>query len=237
MELEKNESKNLKFKIIGFVIFVALIVFVSIKYTPIIVDIISNTDKFKDYILSFGVWGILVFILLQIAHIIIVVIPGELVQIGGGYIFGTVMGTIYTSLGMLIGTIIVFFMTRIFGYSVIKIFLPKNKLEKFNHLINSPKSEIVMFVLYLIPGIPKDTLTYIAGMTPIKPMNFLILSVVARLPGILGSCYIGANLQSKHYMPVIVVSSIAVLLFVLGIIYQDKVIDFLHKLRHKDSHK
>lgn len=231
MTLEKKVIKQLELKVALFILFIGLVVFVSFRFTPEIMRIIGNTDKFKDYILSFGARGILVFILLQIAHIIIVVIPGELVQIGGGYIFGTVMGSVYTLTGMFIGTVIVFFSTRLFGYSIIEIFLPRKSLDKFNFIINSPKSEIIMFLLYLIPGIPKDTLTYIAGLTPIHPGKFLLLSTVARLPGILGSCYIGANLETKNYKVVIIVSSIAVILFVLGMIYQEKIVNFIHLKR------
>ena len=92
-----------------------------------------------------------------------------------------------------------------------------------------------MFLLYLIPGVPKDTLTYIAGLTPIHPGKFLLLSTIARFPGILGSCYIGANLQSKNYTVVIIVSSIAVLLFVIGMIYQEKIVNYFHHRKDKND--
>jgi uncharacterized membrane protein YdjX (TVP38/TMEM64 family) len=167
----------------------------------------------------------------------IVVIPGEIIQIGGGYIYGTFWGTSYLFVGLVIGTVLVFFTTRIFGYSAIKIFVSPKKLEKFNYLINDPKSEIIMFLLYLIPGIPKDTLTYIAGLTPIAPLRFLLLSSLARLPGLIGSCYIGANLQSHNYRHVIIASTLAVILFVVGLIYKDKLIHFIYNLKKRIKHK
>jgi uncharacterized membrane protein YdjX (TVP38/TMEM64 family) len=229
--VEKKESKFPKFKIVVFVIFVALVVFVTIRYTPEIVRFIGNLEKFKHYITSFGVAGILVYILFEIIHVIIVLIPGEIIQAAGGYIYGTVFGTIYTLIGIFIGIVIVFFSTRLLGYSVVKLFISKEKLAKFDYIINSPKAEIIMFVLFLIPGVPKDALTYIAGLTPIKPVRFLVMCMVARFPGIFGSCYIGANLQSHHYITVIVVSGIAVILFILGVIFQDRIVNYLHKLR------
>lgn len=233
MKLEKKEAKILEIKIILFFVFIALVLLFSIIYAPEIMKIIVNIHKFRDYIHSYGAYGVLIFILLQVAHIMIVFIPGEVIQIGGGFIYGTVFGTIYLFTGLIIGTVIVFFMTRLFGYSAIKIFLSPNKLEKFNYLMNDPKSEIIMFLLYLIPGIPKDTLTYIAGLTPIKPLRFLLLSSFARLPGILASCYIGANLQLHNYHKVIVVSTIAVILFVVGLIYKDRLINFIYSLKKR----
>lgn len=231
--MKNIKSKYPVIKIIIFCLFIALIVFVTIKYTPDFIKLISNMDKFRNFITSYGYAGILVYIGLQISHVIIVVIPGEVIQIAGGYIYGTFWGTIYTMIGMIIGIIIVFYSTRLLGYSVVKIFIPKDKLEKFDYLINSPKAEIIMFVLFLIPGIPKDALTYIAGLTPVKPLRFIIMCTVARFPGILGSCYIGANLQSQNYTIVIIVSSIAIILFVLGVIFQNKIVNYIHNLRSK----
>lgn len=235
--MEKKDLIKLIVKITILAAIVIAMTFISIKYAPFIKKIIPHSlkdlDKFKDYILSFGVWGVLIYILFQIIHVIIIIIPGEFVQIAGGFIYGTVFGTIYTFIGIFLGVVLVFFATRILGYSVIKIFIPKDKLEKYNYLINSQKVEIIMFLLFLIPGIPKDTLTYIAGLTPIKPLRFLILCSIARFPGILGSAFIGAKLESESYIAVIIVSAIAVILFILGLIFQKRIIDFIHSLRHK----
>jgi uncharacterized membrane protein YdjX (TVP38/TMEM64 family) len=92
-------------------------------------------------------------------------------------------------------------------------------------------------VLFLIPGVPKDALTYLAGLTPIKPIRFLFLTSIARFPGVFSSCYIGSKLQSQHYVTVIVVSVIAVLLFILGVIFQERLVNCLHKLKEKRHHK
>ncbi len=233
--MERKESKYPKFKILVFLIFVAVVAFITIRYTPDIVRFIGNLERFKNYITSFGIAGILVYILFQVIHVIIVLIPGEIIQAAGGYIYGTIFGTIYTLIGIFIGIVIVFFSTRLLGYSVVKVFIPKDKFAKFGYLINSPKAEIIMFVLFLIPGIPKDALTYIAGLTPIRPLRFLVLCTVARFPGIFGSCYIGANLQRHHYITVIVVSALAVLLFILGVIFQERIVNYLHRKREGKS--
>jgi uncharacterized membrane protein YdjX (TVP38/TMEM64 family) len=233
--MDKKEKSIPIIKLAILIIISIIIIVISIIYTPVIIKLISNTEKFKDYILSFGSTGIFIYMCFQILHVIIIIIPGELIQIAGGYIYGVVPGTMYALLGMTLGIIIVFFTTRILGYSVIEFFVQKEKIDKFNFLINSPKSEIIMFILFLIPGFPKDALVYIAGLTPIKPLRFFFLCSVARFPGIVGSAYIGAKLGSKNYVPVIIVSIVAIVLFIFGVIFQEKIVNSIHAYRNKNK--
>lgn len=212
-----------------FAIFIASIVFVTVKYTPFIMKMISDPDKFRDMLLSYGTKSIFVYIFFQILHVIIVVIPGEIIQIAGGYVFGIFLGSVYSLIGILIGMVIVFFTTRLFGLKVIKALIPQKSLGKFTFLINSEKSEIAMFVFFLIPGIPKDALCFIAGVTPIKPLRFLIIAGTARIPGLVGSCIIGASLQQNNYFVVIALSAVACILFIAGILLRDKIINKLHR--------
>lgn len=215
------------------VVFLILVVYISAKFGPGITRLMSHPEKFKEYIDAYGPASALIYILIQAAHVIIVVIPGEIVQIAGGYAFGTFFGTVYSLIGIIVGTLIVFFATRLVGYSLVRAFVSPRKLEKFDFLINSSKSEITMFVLFLIPGIPKDTLVYISGLTPVKPWRFLLICTIARFPGLWGSAYIGANLQEKDYLPVWIMSGLALVLFVAGILTKDKIIGRLHRHRRE----
>jgi uncharacterized membrane protein YdjX (TVP38/TMEM64 family) len=228
---DKPGRRHLLIHAILLSVFLALIVFVSIRYAPGITRLLRHPDKFKDYLASYGPVSALIYILAQAIQIIIAVIPGEIVQIAGGYVFGTALGTLYSFTGTLLGTAVVFFGIRLLGYSLVKSLISPKKLEKFEFLINDPKSEIAMFLLFLIPGIPKDTLVYVSGLTPIKPLTFLLISMIARLPGLWGSAYIGAHLQKKEYLTVWIISGIALVLFVIGLLTKDKIIDRLHRLR------
>jgi uncharacterized membrane protein YdjX (TVP38/TMEM64 family) len=231
--MEKQKQTILTAKIVLLVLFLAIIVVLSIKFTSPITRLMSQPGQFREFLTSFGPLSALIYIAIQVAHVIIVVIPGEIVQMAGGYVFGTALGTLYAVIGILLGTMIVFFATKLLGFSLVRTFVSQRKLEKFDFLINSPKSEIAMFVLFLIPGIPKDTLVYIAGLTPIKPFKFLLIAMIARFPGLLGSAYIGANLQERHYLPVWIISAVALVLFVVGIFAKDKVIDWIHRHWHR----
>jgi len=228
----KTKKQNTKYiNLFLFVLFVAAIVVVSIKFAPSITALLSSPEKAREFLLSFGFKSVFVFILLQVLQVVIVVIPGEVVQISGGYVYGAFLGTVFSVVGILLGTFLAFFLVRIIGYPVVKAFVPQKQLEKFNFIMNNKKSEITMFVLFLIPGLPKDALTYIAGLTPVKPLRFFVIVMIARFPGILVSSIIGTKLQSENYLTVIIISVCAVVLFVAGLLFKDKIIDAVAKYK------
>jgi uncharacterized membrane protein YdjX (TVP38/TMEM64 family) len=235
MQSGNRVKPHLVAQIIMLVAFLGLVTYVSFKFGPAITRLMSHPERFKEFVDENGSASALLYILIQIAHVIIVLIPGEIVQIAGGYAFGTLLGTLYSLIGIVIGMVIVFFATRLVGYSLVRAFVPPNRLKKFDFLINSQKSEIALFILFLIPGLPKDTLVYISGLTPVKPWRFLLISAIARFPGLWGSAYIGANLQEKDYLPVWIMSGLALVLFVGGILVKDRIIRLLH--RHGRSGK
>jgi len=229
-----QEPSKKRFPLVQVIVVAAvlgLLVFASVKYAPALTRMMSKPEKFKEFLDSYGTASALIFILLQALQIIIAVIPGEVVQIAGGYAFGTFFGTLYSVSGTVLGTLLVFFATRLLGYPLVKMFVPQKKLDRFDFLMNNPRSEIAIFILFLIPGIPKDALTYIAGLTPIKPLRFVLIATVARFPGLWGSAYIGANLEKKNYLMVWIFSAAALVLFVTGLLMKDKIIDRVHRLR------
>lgn len=239
----RNMSKNDKVKFLIYsiisVVIISIIAIITVKYAPIITEKIGGVDsdslnEFRDYLLGFKGRSVLVYTMFQIIQVVIAVIPGEPVQIAGGYVFGTVLGTIYSTIGMLIGSVIAFYLARLIGMPLVKFIMPEKQRLKFDFLLNSKKGEMVLFILFLIPGIPKDVLLYVSGVSPVNPLNFFIIYIIARLPGNLGSAYIGANLQKENYAVSIIVTAIAAVLFLLGIIFKDKIIATLNKLVHRE---
>lgn len=234
--MEKGKKLPL-LNIILAILFILLVTYITVRYASDITRLVSKPERFRHFLTSYGPAGVLVFISFQVLQIIISVIPGEVVQIAGGYVYGTVFGTVYSMAGVVVGCVATFYISRFLGFGLVKRFVSQKNIEKFNFLINSPKSEIIMFLLFLIPGIPKDMLVYIAGLTPIKPLRFFIIVAVARFPALLGSSFIGANLQEKDYISVIVVSVIACILFVVGILMKDKIIGLLNRPSRKEPAK
>lgn len=235
--MDKQRLIQLSARIGLLLLFIAALAAAAFKYSADILYMAANPDVFKNMLTSYGTSGIAVFIGIQIVQVIIAALPGDLIQIAGGYIYGTFYGSIYSMVGITLGSIIVFYASRLLGYSLINLFVPKELLQKFSFLINNPRSEIAMFILFLIPGLPKDTLSYLAGITPVKPMTFFVISSVARIPALVASTYIGANLQQGNYAVVAAVSAISCILIIAGFLKKDRIISFLHSALHRKRDK
>lgn len=228
----KHQQLNIFKKIFLLIIFIAMLFYIIIRFAPIINPIISSPETFRNMLISYGNISIPVFIAFQIMQVVIAVIPGEIVQIAAGYVYGTLAGSLYSTIGILLGTMLAFTISRGLGYPILCFFISREKLSRFDFLINSPRAELLIFLLFLIPGIPKDLLSYFTGLTPIRPLRLFLISTVARFPGILVSAYIGANIHSQNYPLAIILSIIAVILLLLGLHYRDRILTHLNSRFH-----
>ncbi len=208
-----------------------LVIVPVIIYLPEIVKLTVSMDKFREFILSAGSMGPITFIFFQVLQTVIAPIPGEVIQIAGGYIYGVFFGSIYTTLGMLLGAVIAFYFTRFLGGAFIENLLKKKNSRWMADMVDNKKFSIFLFIIFIIPGLPKDLFIYAAGLTNIKPLRFFTILLVARFPWLLASVSIGANIYQKNYISTIVISVVSVLAFILGLIYKDKIINKLSKFK------
>ncbi len=220
-----DKSKKLLISKISLVILGLLVIIPLLKHLPAILELTVSVDKFRDYIISTGKIGPLIFILFQILQTVIAPIPGEVIQLAGGYIYGVPLGTLYTTVGMLVGASIAFFFTRLLGGNFIENLMKKKKFKWMTDMMGNKKFSIFLFIFFFIPGLPKDYLIYVAGLTTIKPLKFFGILIVSRLPWLLASVSVGASVFEKNYSSTIIISVIAGLAFILGLIYKDKLIN------------
>ncbi len=194
------------------IVFIALLGSLGVIYGPKILQLVKDPDVFHTFIAALGPWGALVFTGIQILQIIIPPIPGELVQVAAGYIFGPLLGTVYLLLGALIGSAMAFYTARILGYPFIRALVPASKLERLRDLMRGPRLDLAVFIVFLIPGFPKDLLTYLAGLTELPLGRFLLLSIAGRLPALFVSVVMGSNLRDRAYGAALVLAVLAVML-------------------------
>ena len=183
------------------VISVVIIIFVlAIAYlAPVMKDISTKEGQiaFKEKIDNLGVVGLLILFLLEIAQIFFVVIPGEPLEVLAGMCYGSIGGTIFITISVLITTTIIFWLVRKYGKKLIYESFSKEKIDKIENskiLKNHQKVELIMILLFLIPGTPKDLLVYIGGLLPIKPLKFILISTFARFPSVISSTIAGASI-------------------------------------------
>lgn len=205
----------------------AFFIFIFYKGMGPYLKIFHRPRQIKQWIMSFGKLSFLAYVILQIVQVIVCIVPGEFIQAAGGYIFGTFWGTILSLVGILIGSIITFFIARTFGERLLSKILPQRHFSRIELLINKPKNNIILFVLYLIPGVPKDVLGYVSGITPIKIREFAIICTVARIPGVLFSTFFGANLYYQNNIILVIVVIIVLLLLVIGASQREKILAYI----------
>jgi uncharacterized membrane protein YdjX (TVP38/TMEM64 family) len=217
--------------IAGFPLFFIGIVLVITLNFETIFNFFKSQDSIKEWISSWGLLAPLVFICLQIIQVVIFIIPGEVTQLAGGYLFGMWSGTFLSVVGIVIGSAINFFLGRALGIPFIRAIVSGDRLDRLESLIATSKSQkittITIFTLFLIPGFPKDAVTYVAGLTPMHFLMFLLISGLGRFPGILVSGIIGDAAAGKNWITVVVVSIVGAALFITGYLLRDKIFNLL----------
>lgn len=176
-----------------------------------------SQEDFRAYIRSFGAVGWLILLGLQVLQVFIALIPGELLETAAGYIFGPILGTLLCYAGLVIGSTIVFLLTRRFGAKMAEIFISREKINDFRFINTEKKRDGLIFLLFFIPGTPKDLLTYFVGLTDIKLSSFLTISLVARIPSVLSSTFGGHLLGEGNYWGAVILYAIIGGLSVLGL--------------------
>src|SRR6056297_70189 len=226
-----NKMYHYKVKMIVLIAFFIGIFVLAYFLGEDIYELFKDPVLLKSWIIDFGAYHILMFILVQAVQVIIFIVPGELVEIGAGYLFGTSLGSIYSIIGIAVGSAVSFIIARFLGYDFVKKVVPEQVFNKWDVFINEDKrGGTVLFLLYFIPGTPKDALAYFAGITPVSYWKFILVSMFARLPAIVFSAYIGANIEQKEYTNALIVSVIAGIAFLIGFIYRDRIIKWLYQL-------
>ncbi len=148
-------------------------------------------EGFREYIRSFGVWGWLVFLGLQILQVFVALIPGEILETAAGFAFGPLLGTFVCYAGVAIGSAIIFFLTRRFGVKLVEIFVSREKINELRFINTEKKRNGLIFLIFFIPGTPKDLITYFVGLTDISFATFILISLVARIPSVISSTFGG----------------------------------------------
>ena len=197
----KNKVKA--FKIIIGIAVVALLIGISVYLFPVMKNLATVEGKmaFKEKIDNSGVLGVLTLFGLQLAQIFLIIVPGEPIEILAGMCYGSVWGTVFIMTSAAIVSISIYLLVRKFGKKFVYDFCDEKKVSKIENskLFQNPKKiEFIMLILFLLPGTPKDLLVYVAGLLPIKPSRFILISTFARFPSVISSTLAGDNVINRR---------------------------------------
>ncbi|MEI6125095.1 MAG: TVP38/TMEM64 family protein [Pseudomonadota bacterium] len=142
----------------------------------------GDEEKAIRFITSFGPLSIVVFMLLQVMQVIITPIPGEVTGFIGGYLYGPVLGTCYSTIGLTIGSLAAFILARTYGLPFVERIVTPALIKKYDGFMKG-KGKPLSFLIFIIPGMPKDILCYISGLSLISTKDFMLIAASGRLLG------------------------------------------------------
>lgn len=215
---KKNIIKHIKIilLIIISIAFIGLIVY----FFPLVKNLSTHEGQveFKDKIQSTGIYGFLTLLGLQVAQILLVIVPGEPLEILAGMCYGAVGGTIFTFFSVGLTTTIIYWMVRKFGKKFIYQSFDKKKIDKIEHskIFQNPKKiELILAICFAITGVPKDILVYIGGLLPVKPLRFILIATFCRFPSVVSSTIVGKYFSEGNWKVSLIVYGITFALTML----------------------
>jgi len=193
-----------------------------------------DRKKAIAFINSFGPGPLstIIFICFQIAQVLAAPLPGEVTGIIGGYIYGPVWGTIYSTIGLTIGSWLAFLLARKLGLPFVEKVVSTDILQKYDYFMEH-QGALVTFIMFLIPGFPKDALCYIMGLSHMRTRLFLAVSTTGRLFGTIMLSIGGSCVRNDQIQALYIIIGLTAVILILTYLYRDKLLNRLKKKRHQ----
>ena len=217
--------KKYRYLILG--ISIVIIIALCFLLGKPVMEFMVDPDKITAQLDSLGIWGPVVFILLNIVQVLLAIIPGGPFEVAAGALWGPVWGTIMCDIAMSTGGVVTFLFVKKFGIKFIELFTTREKIESVKFLKANKKSTTLLFLFFLLPGTPKDLMCYVVGLTDIKLPTWILINLVGRFPAILLSALGGSALGEQKYGIVIAAIVVIVVLYFVG--------SFLYSKFNKDD--
>lgn len=231
---KKRISKKVKLEITLVALAVLVIagyVFWDMHAGGPLTSLFSDRDRLINAVRSLGIFGPLLYMILQIVQSVVAPIPGNIVGGIGGFLFGW-WGVLWTLIGSTIGAGIIFYVSRRFGRTFVEKFVKKDALNKFDFVFGR-RATLILFLIYLIPGLPDDVICYIAGLTDVPIKRLIALWVIGRLPAVIVNNYIGAGLSDGNVKAVAIISAITAVLLLIIYLQREKIMELLDSTSKK----
>ncbi len=214
----------------AFAVFVLFCALVTWLIGGPMIRFVSEPERFRAWVDASGIWGRVAFVGMVMLQVVVALIPGEPLEIGAGYAFGAVEGTLLCLLGIAMGSTLVFGLVRRFGIALVEVFFSTEKIRSMKWLRDSRRLKLLTFAVFFIPGTPKDLLTYFMGLTPIRFAEFFWIAALARIPSVITSALGGDALTDRNYLSAVVVFAVAGALSLAGILLWNTL-----EKRHKEK--
>lgn len=235
----KDEKALLKRKrIIGLGSVVIVAAVMSIVAYFAVYKFFSFSDggvSFKTFIEGYGWAGRFVALGIQVLQVFVALIPGEFVEVGMGLCFGAIEGTLICLAGVGLGSALIFLLVKKWGVKLVELFVDRSKIDSLKFINSEKKLGNLVFILFLIPGTPKDLLTYIVPLTRMKLSEFLFISLIARIPSVVSSTIGGNFFGDGKYLEGILLFLITGAVSVAGVVLYNIILKKYHARKEKKT--
>ncbi len=193
----------------------------------------ENRDSLRNYLRTWGGWAPLIFMGIQALQVLVAPIPGEVTGAVGGFLFGAPLNIVYSTVGLTVGSVLAFLASRIIGLPLVKLVVKQETLEKF-HFLTEPKGEIATLLFFIIPGFPKDILSYLLGLSPMPFLTFAVVCAVGRIPGTVLLSFGGAALYKENWTLLAALGTVCLVVFAIGYLKREAIMAWLHRRHPRD---
>lgn len=227
------------FRFVGLIAFFAIMALLVYLLWPYFHELFEpgGLDRVIEDVRGAGPVGFLILLGLQFVQIVVAFIPGEVTQMAAGLLYGPWIGALVILAGCVLSSAFVYVLVKRLGSPFVQKMVSGKYLDKFRAFEKTGKLNIIVFVLFLIPGLPKDVFTYLVPLTDMPMRTFLILSNVGRIPGIVVSTYAAAGLANGRIAESAVIFAVLAVVAIAGILLRDRIMDFFsgHRRKHDDE--
>ena len=237
--MKSIKERSLKAKrIIGILSLLALLSVVALISYFVIYKFLSignSPQNFEAFIESYGWAGRFVALAIQFLQVFVALIPGEFVEVGLGLAFGAVEGTLICLIGVGVASAAVFALVKKWGVRFLELFINVNKIDSLKFINSEKKLNTLVFILFLIPGTPKDLLTYVVPLTRMKMSEFMFITMIARIPSVLSSTIGGDLFGSGKYLHGILLLVVTGAISLIGLYIYRKLLDKYHQKKKQKT--
>lgn len=225
------------FKFAGLIAFFVVVILLCALIWPYVHEIFEpgGLDRVINDVRQAGPVGFLILLAIQFLQVVVAFIPGEVVQVAAGMIYGPWVGALIVLVGCVVSSAFVFLLVHKLGAPFVQAMVSEKHMAKFRTFENSGKLNIIVFVLFLIPGMPKDVFTYLVPLTHMPLRTFLLLSNIARIPGILVSTYAASGLVEGDIVQSLIIFLVAGAIAVVCILFYDKIMKAIERATGKSN--
>ena len=191
-----------------------------------LISFLRDQEQVRNWLAQFGPLAPVISIVLNAAQVLLAPIPGQVIGLANGYLFGILWGSLYSLIGLVLGSALAMALGRALGRPVVKRFVDPEQLAKWDRLATK-RGPAFLFLIYLLPLLPDDIISFAVGLSPLAIPYMLLLSGIGRLPGLVATSWVGANASAIPLYGWALLIGVSLLLAAAALRYRDMLEDWM----------